>query len=58
MISLGSMAGFSSSCRRLMPYLATAGAMIEADRIFDIQVLAWPVLAALAICAVLSSNRR
>jgi uncharacterized membrane protein YoaT (DUF817 family) len=40
-----------------MPYLAVAGAMIEADRIFDIQVLAWPVLAALAICAFLSLNR-
>jgi uncharacterized membrane protein YoaT (DUF817 family) len=58
MISRVHMAGFSSTCRRLMPYLAIAGAMIEADRIFDIQILAWPVLAALAICAVLSLNRR
>jgi hypothetical protein len=40
-----------------MPYLVSAGAMIEADRIFDIQILAWPVLGVLAICAVLSSNR-
>jgi hypothetical protein len=57
MISPDRMTGFSSTCRRLLPYLATAGAMIEADRIFDIQVLAWPVLVALAIGAVLSSNR-
>jgi uncharacterized membrane protein YoaT (DUF817 family) len=57
MVSRGTMAGFSSTCCRLMPYLAVAAAMIEADRIFDIQVLAWPVLAALAICAILSLNR-
>ncbi len=41
---------------RLTPHLAIAGAMIATDRICEIQVLAWPVLVALAICAALSSN--
>jgi hypothetical protein len=40
-----------------MPYLAIVAAMIEADRIIDIQILGWPVLALLAICAVAASNR-
>jgi len=48
----------SSACRTLMPYLAVAGAVVEADRVIDIQILAWPVLASLAICAVASSNRQ
>ncbi len=53
MVSRSHMAGFSSTCR-LMPHLAIAGAMIAVDRIFDIEVLAWPVL---VICAALSANR-
>ncbi len=56
MISRHQLAGFSSACRRLMPYLATAAAMIEADRIIDIQILGWPVLGALAICAVAATK--
>jgi hypothetical protein len=37
--------------RRLLPFLATAGVVVEADRIIDVQILAWPLLAAVAICA-------
>jgi hypothetical protein len=57
MMTRHTLAGFSSVCRRLMPCLATAAATIEADRIIDIQVLGWPALAMLAICAVAALNR-
>jgi hypothetical protein len=57
MLTRHPLAGFSSVCRRVMPCLATAAAMIEADRIIDIQNLGWPVLVVLAICAVAASNR-
>lgn len=37
-------------CLRAAAPLAASGAVVELDRLIDVQTLAWPILAALAVC--------
>lgn len=43
---------------RILPYLTSVCAVVELDRIMDVQVLAWPVWAALCACCAVTLRRR